>query len=270
MKKYLKQEHVTTFFGLVLLALTTGIIEFKTEYIPYVMFIAGALTLFGYKVPTGFIDYFKKKEIVGDIDNEDEKPKEEPKKEEEKPKDEVVAPKPKTFVKPQYTSNIIRFTQLSHENGAYDFGDDNKGVDEIYMPYDGKILYEGYDKPFYNTGAIVIIMESTEEIKEGYKAITWIWHLSQTFVDKGKEYKQGALIGHEGNTGRSTASHSHVGMAIVPTTYKFNADLNTWKHLTANYVVDLIDNVYVYPHQKVIKTDPNGLYQKIQNRIKFL
>lgn len=172
------------------------------------------------------------------------------------------------YMKPQYVNNIVRFTQGEHEGGAYDLGEDNQGIDHVYAPFDGKIIFEGYAKELGYQGkygeAICAFILSDKEVSEGKKALVWVWHLSYSSENDGDSVKRNQVIGHEGNTGYSFGAHTHVGMAIVPNDWKWE------KKIPSEYKVDYVDNTWVYPHQRVIKDDPNGIYDTLKDRIQYV
>lgn len=69
----------------------------------------------------------------------------------------------------------------------------------IYSTAPGKIIGAGYNKDY---GLMV-------EIDHGNGIITKYGHMSKKFVAKGQFVKRGEMLGHQGNSGRSSGSHLH-------------------------------------------------------------
>jgi len=76
MKKYVKQEHITTIFGVIAAAYASGILEGELSREKVIVFLAGLLVAIGYNVPS--LDFIKGKkpileeEIIDTIDISEE------------------------------------------------------------------------------------------------------------------------------------------------------------------------------------------------------
>jgi murein DD-endopeptidase MepM/ murein hydrolase activator NlpD len=70
---------------------------------------------------------------------------------------------------------------------------------KIHSAADGKVVMAGYKKAYGNM----------VDIDHGFGVVTRYGHLSRILVEEGQQVRRGAVIGIEGNTGRSTGSHLH-------------------------------------------------------------
>lgn len=79
---------------------------------------------------------------------------------------------------------------------------------EILAPFKRNIILQDQNDPKSGAYGNYIVVWDPDQ-----KCVIWFCHLSENFVDFGKEYPKGAVLGKTGNTGKSSGPHVHVNFA---------------------------------------------------------
>lgn len=160
---------------------------------------------------------------------------------------------------------------------AHDYG--NNGLPPSSMPtgasITGTVIDAGYDSA---RGNYVILRGTWSEKSD---AITENYHLNSISVKKGQSVYEGETIGYQGNTGSSTAQHTHVGFYLVPKSYVYSKngiinkrndyalDPMAFFRKAADQIVD-VNGKYTYKPIPKPEPRPNDLTQITNGKFTLL
>jgi len=137
-----------------------------------------------------------------------------------KDKKQILASTPSIWPTQGWISSDFGY-RISPFTGRREF---HKGLDisgptgtPIYAPADGQVVFSGKDGGY----GICVVLDHGHGLKTRYG------HLSRYNIEPGQEVERGQLLGHIGNTGRSTGPHLHYevrnnGVPVNPMRYILN------------------------------------------------
>lgn len=136
-------------------------------------------------------------------------------------------------------------TNVSKYHYGLDLGWIKYQGEGVYATYDATVIEEGYNSSMGN----YIILKYN---KDNNTIINIYMHLKQrSLIKKGKEVKQGQILGYMGETGLAQGVHLHFEYWVCPKDYKYNSND------ASKYAKDPLKYLYLFDDQTVTTASSN-------------